>query len=169
MLIYRKMKKILLIAAIITTMIACEKNDNEEGEAISRTVCLVFIDKDSTDLLNPDNPNGYKFSEMGLYKDPELKERRTNNAWQLGSEMTCISHTNFELKLYYYILFRAQIDYKEKKNGETFGCATSYLKLNETTIDTVYTEIVVSEGSQRLSKVVYNGEDITRTGLVIKE
>ena len=168
MLIYRKMKKILLIAAIITTMIACEKNNNEEGEFISKTVCLVFIDKDSTDLLNPDNPNGYKFSEMGLYKDPELKERRTEY-WRYDSEMGCISHTNFELKLYYYILFRAQIDYKEKKNGETFGCATSYLKLNETTIDTVYTEIVVSEGSQRLSKVVYNGEDITRTGLVIKE
>lgn len=162
------MKKLLLIAAIITTMIACEKNDNEEGEAISRTVCLVFIDKDSTDLLNPDNPNGYKFSEMGLYKDPELKERRTEY-WHFGSEMTCISHTNFELKLFYYILFDAPIDYKEKKNGKTFGCATSYLKLNETTIDTVYTEIVVSEGSQRLSKVVYNGEDITRTGLVIKQ
>ena len=162
------MKKILLIAAIITTMIACEKNDNEEGEAISRTVCLVFIDKDSTDLLNPDNPNGYKFSEMGLYKDPELKERHTTG-WHFDSEMTCISHTNFELKLFYYILFEPPIDYKEKKNGKTVGCATSYLKLNEATIDTVYTEVILTECSRTLGKVVYNGEDITRTGLVIKQ
>ena len=93
------MKNVLLIAAIITTMLACESERGCMGEVFESRVCLVFIDKDSTDLLNPDNPNGYKFSEMGLYKDPELKERRTNNAWQLGSEMTCISHTNFELKL----------------------------------------------------------------------
>ena len=162
------MKKILLIAAIITTMLACEKNNNEEGEFISKTVCLVFIDKDSTDLLNPDNPNGYKFSEMGLYKDPELKERRTEY-WRYDSEMGCISHTNFELKLFYYIRFEVPIDYKEKRDGKTIGCATSYLKLNEATIDTVYTEVILTECSRTLGKVVYNGEDITRTGLVIKE
>ena len=140
------MKKILLISAIITTMLACESERGCMGEVFESRVCLVFIDKDSTDLLNPDNPNGYKFSEMGLYKDREL-----------------------ELKLFYYILFEPPIDYKEKKNGKTVGCATSYLKLNEATIDTVYTEVILTECSRTLGKVVYNGEDITRTGLVIKE
>lgn len=154
--------------AIATALMACEKNEDVEREAIAREVCLVFLDKDSTDLLNPDNPNGYKFSEMGLYKDLDLKER-CKAGWRLGSEMSCFSHTNLELKLYYYVLFDAPRNYMEKRDGNAVWCATSYLKLNETTIDTVYTEVTETKYSERLSKVLYNGEDITRTGLVIKE
>ena len=164
------MKKILLIAAIITTILACESERGCMGEAFDTRICFVFIDKDSIDLLNPDNPNGYKFSEMGLYKDPELKERRTEY-WRYDSEMGCISHTNFELKLFYYIRFEVPIDYKEKRDGKTIGCATSYLKLNETTIDTVYTEVIVTECSHRMHKVFYNGEDvsdITNTSVIKK-
>ncbi|MBR5957266.1 MAG: hypothetical protein IKZ99_02765, partial [Salinivirgaceae bacterium] len=67
------MRNVFFIVLIITTMLACEKNDDVERESIDTQVCLVFLDKDSTDLLNPDNPNGYKFSEMGLYKDLELR------------------------------------------------------------------------------------------------
>ncbi|MBR5958732.1 MAG: hypothetical protein IKZ99_10245, partial [Salinivirgaceae bacterium] len=67
------MKKLFLIMAVATTLVACDKNGDVERESIDTQVCLVFLDKDSTDLLNPDNPNGYKFSEMGLYKDLELR------------------------------------------------------------------------------------------------
>ena len=149
---------------------ACSKNEDRESEAIDTHVCLVFLDKDSTDLLNPDNPNGYKFSEMGLYKDLNLMEKRTNG-WLFGSEEGCLSHTNFELKVYYYILFDAPKDYMEKRDGKNLWCATSYLKLNETTIDTVYTEVIVTECSHRMHKVFYNGEDvsdITNTSVIKK-
>lgn len=161
------MRNIFSIVAIITTLVACNKNDVER-ECIETQVCLVILDKDSTDMLNPDNPNGYKFSKMGLYKDLELKDRLTNG-WYLGSEECCISNTNFEKKLYYYIRFIAPMDSMEKRDGKVVWCATSYLKLNETTIDTVYTEVVETEYSQILKKVLYNGKDISRTRLVIKE
>jgi len=162
------MKKIFLMVAVATALMACEKNDDAEREDFNTQVSLVFLDKDSTDLLNPDNPNGYKISEIGLYKDLELKEKRTNG-WRFGSEMSCFSHTNLEPKLYYFILFVAPMDYIEKRDGDIIWCATSYLKLNETTVDTVYTEVLETAHSQKLMKVLYNGGDVTRLGLVIKE
>ena len=105
---------------------------------------------------------------MGLYKDLELKEKHTIG-WRLGSEMSCFSHTNLELKLYYYIVFDAPKYYMEKRDGNIIWCATSYLKLNKTTVDTVYTEVLETPHSQKLMKVLYNGDDVTRLGLVIKE
>ena len=162
------MKNILLFVAIAMVLLACEKKADDERESINTRVCLVFLDKDSTDLLNPDNPNGYKFSEMGLYKDLELKKKHTDG-WCFNSGEGCFSDTNLQQKLYYYILFSAPMDYMEKRDGNIFWCATSYLKLNETTVDTVYTEVLDTPHSQKLIKVLYNGEDVTRLGLVIKE
>ncbi|MBO7143482.1 MAG: hypothetical protein J6W13_01460 [Salinivirgaceae bacterium] len=161
------MRNIFLIVAIITTLMACKKNDVER-ECIETQLCLIILDKDSTDMLNPDNPNGYKFCEMGLYKDLELKDRLTNG-WYLGSEECCVSNIKFEKKIYYFIRFIAPMDSMEKRDGKVVWCATSYLKLNETTIDTVYTEVVETEYSQILKKVLYNGVDISRTRLVIKK
>ena len=162
------MKKLFLIMAVATTLVACDKNGDVERESIDTQVCLVFLDKDSTDLLNPDNPNGYKFSEMGLYKDLELRDKRTNG-WHFDSGEGCFSSTNLELKLYYYILFGAPKDYMEKREGKTVWCATSYLKLNETTVDTIYTEVLETPHSETLIKVLYNGVDVTRLGLVVKK
>lgn len=162
------MKNIFLIAAIATVLLACEKKDDVEKEAIHTRVCLVILDNDSTDLLNPDNPKGYRFPEMGLYKDLELKEKRTNG-WEFDFGNGCFSETALEQKLYYYILFSAPMDYMEMRNGNIIWCATSYLKLNETIVDTVYTEVLETAHAQLLCKVLYNGEDVTKLGLVIKK
>ena len=145
-------------------MAACTEDNDGEKEAINKGVCIVLLDKDSTDLLDPDNPNGYKFSEMGLYEDLDLKQKRLAG-WQLVAEMNCFN--NSDIKLYYGIAFHAPMDYKIKRDGETIWYATSYLKLNQTTVDTVYTEVTETAHSLKLRNVLYNGVDITTNYFVV--
>ena len=152
------MKKIFLIAAVTTALMACE-NKNECCGYYDTTVYISILDKDSCEMLNPGNPNGYKVTDIVLFKDSNLKEKQ--------ADVNFISFPNIygEQDSMYYIFFNAPMDYR---NGDKF-CATSYLKLNDTTIDVVYTEVTESTDSQVLTKVLYNNEDITRTKTIVKK
>ena len=114
---------------------------------------IFIFDKDSCDLLNPNNPKGYKESEIALYQDPDLKEKLFN-----------VDVLPLDKDSIYCIHLMAPMDYKENDKL----CATSYLKLNDTTIDTIYTEITETECSHTVSKIIYNGKDVDRSFTVVK-
>ena len=154
--------------AVTTLFVTCSKDEGGEREAIDTGVCFALLDKDSTDLLNPDNPNGYKFSEMGLYEDSELKRKRTNINWELIPGENRFFNPE-KLKEIYVVFFNAPMDYKINRDGKTIWCATSYLKLNQTTIDTVYTEVLETKNAQMIIKALYNGTDITKNNVIVRE
>lgn len=179
------MKRILLIALCASTVAACSKDDdnNKAFSIVDATIELNILDKDGCDLLNPANENAYKLSEIGLYKNPELTERRPKlNDWvneEIAENKTreddiqlmfCESCKVFnDYQPIYYLIFHAPpYDSEMECDGEIIRYATSYLKLNAFTVDTIYTEITVSEYHSFISKILYNGEDITKNMVVVK-
>ena len=182
------MKNILLIITAIaaTALAACtkdEENNNMEFSRVDITIELGILDKDSCDLLNPANENCYKLSEIGLYKNPELTEKRSKlNDW-VNEEieenkkrdddvqlMFCESCKVFDYQPVYYLIFHAPpYDNEMERDGNKIRYATSYLKLNASTVDTIYTEVTLGENHAFLSKLLYNSEDITKTMIVMKK
>ena len=183
------MKKIFLIAAVAIVVLACEKKDDDNNNSFSivdATIELNILDKDSCDLLNPANENGYKLSEIGLYKNPELTEKRPKLSDWVNTEIaenkkrdddvqlmfceSCKVFTDNDYQPIYYLIFHAPpYDNEMERDGNKIRYATSYLKLNANTVDTIYTEITVNENHSFISKILYNGVDISRIRLVIKE
>jgi len=113
------------------------------------------------DLLNQSNKCCYKESDICFYKDSEL----TINYLDTNGEQILRSDENQN----YFITLPIPIDYRIEKNGKTTYCSTSYLKLNDTIIDTICTECISTDCGKILTKLEYNGEDITSTMIVIKE
>lgn len=147
---------------------ACNKEtpaDNPfDGYHVATKVDIVIMDKDSTDLLNPDIN---KF-EMALYKDAEMKEKRPEclvidtlpKFWNMVD--TIARH---------YMYFYAPLDYSKEipEESKKIWYSTSYLSIDGITVDTIRTEVVEMDYSLTLKKVFYNGEDIDiRTGVVVK-
>jgi len=145
---------ILLGFFCVLALMNCSK-ENNSNESFDVIVDIRILDKDSCDLLNPNNMNSYK--GIALYKDSGLKERR------FDSDLVPYQSENYGDTLY-YLSFAAPMD--TLNNGKY--CATSYLKLNETTVDTIYTEITDEVNWHHLTKVVYNGKKVGRLITVIK-
>jgi hypothetical protein len=172
------MKRILLIALCATIVAACSKEEEQSlgGEIVDVSIELCIIDKDSNDLLNPANANGYKLADIGLYKNRELTEKRPKLSDWVYEEIAENKNRDDDVQLlfcdnckikYYLRFFAPPYDNEMKRDGKTIRYATSYLKLNASTIDTIYTEITMGDHSF-LSKLEYNGEDITKTMVVKK-
>ena len=179
------MKRILLIALFATVVAACKEDEESNKEfSVTATIELNILDKDSCDLLNPANENGYKLSEIGLYKNPELTEKRPKlNDWvnkeieenktreddlQLVFCDNCKVFSDYQ-PIYYLVFHAPPYDNEMVRDGKRIRYATSYLKLNATMVDTIYTEITILENSAYLSKILYNGDDITNTMVVVKK
>lgn len=176
------MKVFFAVALCATILASCTKEDDEkEFTAIVVDVNIRILDKDSCDLLNPVNKGCYNFSEIGLYKNSELTEKRHKKTDVILNEdvpqnknrdddvqFLLYESNNLPGRQTYSIHFFAPVDYSTERNGETIWYATSYLKLDASTIDTIYTEIMESGNVMGINKIMYNGLDITKSGIVIK-
>ena len=158
------MKKILLMAAIAAAVMAACTDEEESTRPCHMSppyMDISILDKDSCDLLNPSNENGYKESEIGFFGDSALT---INYIASYEGHVLCTD----ENATCYSIVLPVIYNYHEEKNGETIYCSKSYLKLNSVTIDTIYTECLKTKCGMNLAKVVYNGEDITETRIVVR-
>ena len=182
------MKRILLRALFAIVVAACKKDEenNNSFSIVDVTIELGILDKDGCDLLNPTSENGYKLSEIGLYKNPELTEIRPKlNDWvnvefeenktreddiQLVFCDSCKVFSDYDYQPIYYLVFHAPpFDNETERDGKKIRYATSYLKLNASTVDTIYTEVTLGENRSFVSKILYNGNDITKTMVVVKK
>jgi hypothetical protein len=150
-----------LLSLLAFLMTACTKEEVKDPCKMGPPYMDIKIfDKDSSNLLDPNNEKGYKTDEIGFYKDSSLTINCITKEEQiLFSDENAV----------YYLILPVNIDYHIERKGETFYCSTSYLKLNNTTIDTIYTECSMTECGEVLSKVVYNGEDITLSRIFIRK
>ena len=157
------MRRISFFVGICLFFASCQKEDKEDRNIVGHMpvpyVEFSIIDKQGNDLLNPYNSNGYSHYNIGLYVDSLTTIKRCEN-------------TNIEYLTYdsnpsrWFISFRAYCDTKKIRPefNDTLCCATNYLKLNDTTIDVVYSEYVISGYVKALCTILYNGEDIFHTG-----
>ena len=150
------------------TIVACNKetpgDEPFDGYNDDTKVEIIIMDKDSTDLLNPDIN---KF-DLALYKDAEMKVKRPECLIldTLPRFWNMIDTTSR-----YYMFFFAPLDYSKEipEKLEKIWYSTSYLSIDGATVDTIRTEVVESANSLILKKVFYNGEDIDkRNGVVVK-
>lgn len=142
-------------------------NSSDKYAMVTKVSVLVF-DKDSCDMLNPNyNKDGKNF-DMALYKDQEMRQKRTecfvldtcHNFWNMADTTT-----------YYYMFFYAPLDYSKDipEESKKIWYSTSYLSIDGATVDTIRTEVVESANSLILKKAFYNGKDLSETnGVVVK-
>ena len=172
------MKHFLLIAMCATIMAACDKEMSvdepyyaykpSDGYSICEKVCIMVLDKDSCDMLNPNYDKDGKKFDMALYKDPEMKEKRPE---YLLLDSISDYYLNADTATYYYIYFYAPHDYSKEiiKDSIIEWYSVSYLSIDGISVDTIRTRSVeYVYHSQSLRDVFFNGEDVTRLGLVIK-
>ena len=140
-----------------------------DGYAIIDKVSIMILDKDSCDMLNPNYSKCGMNFDMALYKDPEMKDKRPE---YLLLDSISDYYINADTSTYYYIYFYAPRDYSKEliKDSIVEWYSTSYLSVDGVSVDTIRTEVVeYINHSEILRSVFYNGKDITRLGLVIKE
>jgi hypothetical protein len=146
-----------LIAILLTIMaFACDKNNNETSS--NSKIYNVDIDyqvflKNSLgqNLLNPDVEGSYKHSEIMLYEDSLLSNK-------INDSILFNSDGNFFLRLFGG--GSEELIY----NTERIKYGTRYLKLNSSTIDTIYSETIYIGQSLLLNKVMYNSVVIFNLG-----
>lgn len=142
---------------------SCQKGNNEDREIVGHFpipyVKFSIMDKEGNDLLNPTNPNSYKHYNIALYTDSLTTKKRCENR-------NIEYHTYDNNPERWYICFMAYCDSKKIRPefNDTLYCATNYLKLNDTTVDVVYSEYIINGYVKALYTILYNGEDIFHTG-----
>lgn len=160
------MKNTIFLIGICCLLFSCQKENEDRiirGYFPTPVVTFSILDKDGNDLLNPYNPNSYKHNDIALYKDSLCTIKRCENY--------DIRYYTLEDNTKWCIEFWAYCDSKKIRPefNDTICCATNYLKLNDTTIDTVYSEYIISGRLKALCTILYNGDDIFHTrGYAIK-
>lgn len=156
------MKNTLFLIGICCLLFSCQKENEDiiRGYFPTPIVTFSIMDKDGNDLLNPYNPNSYKHHGISLYKDSLTTQKRCECLFSYDDNL---ERWNIE--------FWAFCDSKKIRPefNDTLCCATNYLKLNDTTIDVVYSEYILSGCFKALCTILYNGEDIFHTsGYAVK-
>ena len=175
----KTIKMFVAITMCATIMAACEKETSadesnyiykpSDGYSICEKVCIMVLDKDSCDMLNPNYDKDGKKFDMALYKDPEMKEKRPE---YLLLDSISDYYLNADTATYYYIYFYAPHDYSKEiiKDSIIEWYSVSYLSIDGISVDTIRTRSVeYVYHSQSLRDVFFNGEDITKTMMVVKK
>jgi len=162
------MKALIKVVPIILLLIACSKNEKKEfngyaggelelnkievvnnpvidtnvvgGIYISRSADISFVDKHGNDLLNPDNPNGFKKQSLKLYYLEEgLKKEVYFPHYDAPRNIDLFCEREFcEL--------RKVVSH------------TTYLEFEPGVEDIIESEFIKNGGSILVSKIYYNGE-----------
>ncbi len=142
--------------------ISCENENNSTpiaGDTPIPRVMISIIDKQGNDLLNPDNPNGYKHENIELYADSLTATKRCENL-----ELTFVPHNNNPTRWFMHVRIFSDFKKVRPEFNDTLYCSTSYLKLNDTTIDVIYSEYVVCGHVKGLVTALYNGQNLNEMG-----
>lgn len=126
-------------------------------------IMISIIDKQGNDLLDPNNPDGYKHDDIELYADSLTTIKRCEN-WEF-------IFRHYDNPDRWFMLVWSFVDLKKFRPefNDTLYCATSYLKLNDTTIDIIYSEYAICGHIKSLVTSLYNGEDLhAQNGTIIK-
>ena len=161
------MKKLSITIGICLLFASCQKEEYCQtpiaGDTPIPSVKVSIIDKQGNDLLNPNNPSSYNHDNIELYADSLTTIKRCEN-WELNFRQ-------YENPPKWFILIRSFADFKKYRSefNDTLYCATSYLKLNDTTTDVIYSEYAIYGHVINLVTALYNGEDLqSMEGTVVK-
>lgn len=138
------MKNIFFIIIILFCS-ACSSDDNSDQMIVDTSINLSIRDSEGNDLLDPQTDNSYKESEIKLFY---LKN---------GEEME-IFNSNLDYPKGFFIYkqeneFRMRI-FPHTEMGEKFP--TTYIKWNNSDIDTVKCNIEKTTSSEICTKVWFN-------------
>lgn len=135
------MKKILIVIAV-ALLLSCSKNDDSEEQfLVDLGVNISLESTTGDDLLDPENPNSYKKSEIKTYHLIDEVEQRA------GADDVLLQDPAGTY------VFRTFVNYKG--NDEY---PITYIDWSETDRDTIKSEIYRTINQIRVIKVWYNGE-----------
>lgn len=114
---------------------------------------IFLYNQQGQNLLDPNINESYDHSEINLYYDSSLSDK-TNDPFIYQSSID---------DAFFLDLFGGGA--KEKKIGDDrIKYGTKYLQLNDSTVDTIYSESIYKGESLLLNKVVYNSEEVFNIG-----
>jgi len=126
---------------------SCNKEENnlntDERMNIDVGYQLFLKNSNGDNLLDPLNNISFKHSEIKLYEDAKLNI-------EIQDSLVYKSPDGYFLHLF------GGGEKEMSKNDENIKYGTSYLKLNSTTIDTIYSESIYKNEGLVLNKVIYN-------------
>lgn len=134
-------KELLHLLLVVFTILfqSCGERNYECPEPLHCHIC--FIENDSC-VVELNEKNIYKGSEIALYKDSALTIEKNINVYITT------------------IVFNLDNDYTIKRNGKKMFCSDYYLKI-ENNIHTIHTEYSGPSCGKRLEKFVYDSVEIT--------
>lgn len=134
--------KPLLLALIILMAVGCSKDKDVENccTIISLHANISLKNTDGEDLLNPENPNGYKERDIKTYHLINGVQKRAGQYDQFYADNEGI--------------FRYSVIVNYEGNDEY---PITYIDWNETDRDTIKSEIYQTSNQIRVIKIWYNG------------
>ena len=176
------MKNIFLIALGIIVIVSCSKSENNpenngitivkndtisDGYNLMCTMNIAVVDKLN---FNPTDAKN-NLMKIAFYADAELKKERRFPAYfdypiYVNDQKYEIDDINNSIRYDISIFAPGGANkfgcieddlYSIKKNDTIVWCATSYLKLYNNMVDTIYTEVSETMNWIKLTKLVYNG------------
>lgn len=140
----------IITLIILAVFVSCSKNNDDEPQnqySINRGVEISLKDSNGEDLLDPNNPTGYKADEIKLYYlingekqevfDPNMDNPRNSLIYNHDSE------------------YRIGISLNDT-DSETLPI--TYVEWNEIETDTLQAEFFKTENTIQVIKTWFNGE-----------
>jgi len=138
------MQKLIYIFCIVIFLCSCEKEDRYGPDFIDIQIEIKLLDQSGKNLLNPSNPNAYDAKDIKLY-------------YLEGGNLKEVNYANYDYPRNFMILnepdYRIRLFPNTSKNEEF---PLTFIKWNESDIDTIKCEFSAVNSSVICRKVWYN-------------
>lgn len=146
------MKNFMLFLMSFLLLSACKKETDKVSKVFDVDIDLSVINLNNEDLLSPENPNAFDQSQIGVFYDKDgepIYYHNTNNNYISDHPNAHFFYKNDIDSLYSMRVYL--------NSDDSVNYPITYIKWNETDMDTIKASYVRTEKIIRLDSIWYNG------------
>ncbi len=148
------MKNLMLLITSLLLFSACKKKANNVSKVFDVSVDFSVVNSNNEDLLNPENTDAFNQSQIGIYYDMDGEPVYYHNT---NNYMADHPNAHFFYKEDTDSLYTIRIFLNSDKS---VAYPITYIKWNETDMDTIKATYMRTENIMRLDSIWYNNNPI---------